>query len=75
MKVKLFSLTLKINGEIYQFHSFIIPTIKTIIRYFDYKENLIVIEHNTNISSSDTWNQTELNNNDSLEIITIVGGG
>jgi thiamine biosynthesis protein ThiS len=35
----------------------------------------IVVEHNFNIVSADKWAGTALNENDSVEIVSFVGGG
>jgi thiamine biosynthesis protein ThiS len=34
-----------------------------------------VLEHNKLIRKKENWNQIKIKNNDTIEIITIVGGG
>ena len=52
-------------------------TIKLIdlIKYFDIQDSLIIIEYNGSICQKKNWNIYNINNNDKIEIITIVGGG
>nr|YP_010276947.1 Thiamine biosynthesis protein [Thalassionema bacillare]UHY40470.1 Thiamine biosynthesis protein [Thalassionema bacillare]UHY40857.1 Thiamine biosynthesis protein [Thalassionema bacillare]UHY41115.1 Thiamine biosynthesis protein [Thalassionema bacillare] len=50
-------------------------TLKEIINYFDYQKTLSIVEYNNLISNSDKWQNIEINLNDKIEIISIVGGG
>lgn len=50
-------------------------TILDLINYFGYKKSLLVVEYNHFICSKRHWNETLIQNNDKVEIVTIVGGG
>lgn len=67
--LKIFSL----NGNRYRVNNRI--TIYNLIEYMGYKQNLIVIEYNHKIILKTTWKETQICHNDTIEIITIVGGG
>jgi sulfur carrier protein len=62
-----------ING-----HKFFInknTTINEILEYFDYKNTLFVLEYNGLICDRKDWTEIKINSNDTIEIISIVGGG
>jgi len=46
-----------------------------IITYFDYNENLLVLEYNQLIFDKSYWKTTFIQDLDEIEIVTIVGGG
>ena len=46
-----------------------------IIQYFNYDQSLFVVEYNKFICPKKNWSTVFLENNDIIEIITIVGGG
>lgn len=46
-----------------------------LVNYFNYQSSLIVIEYNNFICERLKWNEIQIKKNDSIEIITIVGGG
>jgi sulfur carrier protein len=75
MKVKQFSSTFLFNGEVYNIRSYKIFTIEDIIKFFNYKQNLVVVEYNGKISHPKKWSTIKLKKNDKIEIVTIVGGG
>lgn len=50
-------------------------TINEILKYFDYKNTLFVIEYNGLICDRKDWTEIKINSNDRIEIISIVGGG
>lgn len=50
-------------------------TISQVINYFNYNTSLLVLEHNSLICSQKNWNKIFIQNNDKIEIVTIVGGG
>nr|YP_009496568.1 thiamine biosynthesis protein S [Actinocyclus subtilis]AWT39281.1 thiamine biosynthesis protein S [Actinocyclus subtilis] len=50
-------------------------TLLELLHYFNYDFNLLVIEHNYLIRKKQNWGQIFINNNDRIEIVTIVGGG
>ena len=62
-----------LNGEKYYANNNI--TLLELINYFNYNTSLLVLEYNNSICNKKNWNQIYLNNNDKIEIITIVGGG
>ena len=62
-----------LNGESYYSNQSIY--ISDLVNYFNYKESLLVLELNHSIYNKKSWDQTILNNNDIIEIVSIVGGG
>lgn len=62
-----------LNGQIY--FSTQILTLVDIINYFNYSNELFVIEYNTFICPQENWDKIYINNFDKIEIITVVGGG
>jgi thiamine biosynthesis protein ThiS len=62
-----------LNGQQYFTESKI--TLLDLITYFNYKSSLFVIEYNNSICNKKKWNQIQIKNNDSIEIVSIVGGG
>jgi sulfur carrier protein len=51
------------------------PTIYNIIKYFNYNTSLLVLEYNNLICNQQNWDKIFIQNNDKIEIVTIVGGG
>ena len=62
-----------LNGQKY-FTQFDL-TISDLIHYFNYNEFLLVLEYNNLICNKKNWNSTLIGDNDTIEIVTIVGGG
>lgn len=62
-----------LNGQLYSTKTDI--TILDLILYFNYNDSLLVIEYNQIICDKQKWNQIFLQNQDKIEIVTIVGGG
>jgi len=62
-----------LNGQSYYTNKNL--TLLDIIIYFNYKDSLLVLELNQLVYHKDKWPQTFINNNDKLEIVSIVGGG
>ena len=62
-----------LNGESYYTTNRF--TLLDLIVYFNYNDSLLVIEHNSLISNKQRWNQIFINDQDKIEIVTIVGGG
>jgi sulfur carrier protein len=62
-----------LNGEKYNIEDRI--TLLELINYFDYNTSLLVLEYNHSISNKKNWNTIYINDNDKIEIVTIVGGG
>ncbi|MFP4134495.1 MAG: sulfur carrier protein ThiS [Halothece sp.] len=66
-------ITLTINGE-----TVTCPAqtpISDVITKFNYNPRLVAIEYNGEILHRQHWSETLVQENDQLEIVTIVGGG
>ena len=46
-----------------------------LIIYFNYNSSLLVLEYNNLLCNKKNWSEIYINNNDKIEIVTIVGGG
>ena len=68
-KPKNFSL----NGKSYYVQNDI--TLADLIRYFNFKYSLLVLEYNNLICDKKNWNKIFVKDHDTIEIVTIVGGG
>lgn len=75
MKIKKFSTNFFFNGEFYNLQTFKIFNLEDLIKFFNYKQNLVVIEYNGTIVHPTKWTSVYLKNNDRIELVTIVGGG
>jgi sulfur carrier protein len=64
-----------LNGKCYKIYCFKKLTIHHLLIFFNYNFNLIVIEYNGKILQKSFYQTTYLDNNNNIEIITIVGGG
>ena len=62
-----------LNGEKYHIENKI--TLLDAINYFNYNTSLLVLEYNNSICNKKNWNTIYIQNNDKIEIVTIVGGG
>jgi sulfur carrier protein len=62
-----------LNGEKYYIEDEI--TILELVNYFNYNTSLLVLEYNNLICNKKEWSNISINNNDKIEIVTIVGGG
>jgi sulfur carrier protein len=62
-----------LNGQKYVTNSEL--TILEIVNYFNYNTSLLVLEYNSLICNKKNWNKIYIQNNDKIEIVTIVGGG
>ena len=62
-----------LNGHEYFTNSKL--TILEIVNYFNYNTSLLVLEYNSLICNKKDWNKIYIDNNDKIEIVTIVGGG
>lgn len=62
-----------LNGQKYQI--LIDLDIKQVLEYFNYQNEIFIIEYNNEIYNKSTWENIHILNNDRIEIITIVGGG
>ena len=69
-------MNLKINGEIKTIENseenFLL---EGLLEYLGYKPQLVVVELNGVIINPKDWINTKIKNGDSLEVVTIVGGG
>jgi thiamine biosynthesis protein ThiS len=50
-------------------------TLFELIEYFNYNRSLLVLEYNNLICDKKNWNNVFIQNNDKIEVVTIVGGG
>jgi sulfur carrier protein len=62
-----------LNGETYYIQQNI--NIFDLITYFNYNTTLLVLEYNKSICDKTNWKNIFLKNEDTIEIVTIVGGG
>ena len=62
-----------LNGQTYITDSKF--TLLELIEYFNYNSSLLVLEYNSLICKKKNWNKITIQNNDKIEIVTIVGGG
>ena len=64
---------LNINGSMYLFNSSF--TILELMNYLGFNKNVIVIDYNGIILQKNLWEKTNIQTGDSLEILSIAGGG
>ena len=62
-----------LNGQTYV--TFYPLTLLELIIYFNFNKSLLVLEYNNLICNQKNWNQITIQNEDTIEIVTIVGGG
>ena len=62
-----------VNGESYYATQNI--TLLELINYLNYTDSLLVLEFNNFICNKKKWNTIYIQDNDKVEIVTIVGGG
>ena len=65
--------TFLVNGQKYSVNQNI--TLLNLINYFNYDSALLVLEHNNLICNKKNWDKIFVEQNDKIEIVTIVGGG
>jgi len=76
MKTKLpLLLKLQINGRKYLYKNNSTINIIDLLAYLGFNRTVIVIDYNGFILEKKNWKHTLLKNNDSLEILSIAGGG
>ena len=69
-------MNLKINGEVKTIEKFNEEVfLEVLLENLGYKPQLVVVELNGEIINSKFWISTKIKNGDSLEVVTIVGGG
>ena len=71
--MQLLNKSLVINGEIYNFQ--VQFTVTSLLVYLGFNLDLIVIDYNGTVLQKEFWKQTYLNANDTIEILTVAGGG
>ena len=65
-----------VNGEIKDIGSHkITPSLEDVINQLGYHPKAIVVEYNGEILPPSNWCNQRIKDEDSLEIVTIVGGG
>jgi sulfur carrier protein len=62
-----------LNGQLYYVEETI--TISDLIHYFNFNDSLLVLEYNNLICDKKHWKEICIQNEDKIEIVTIVGGG
>ena len=65
--------TLIVNGLNYEYKPPM--TIMNLLLYFGFNTKIIVIDYNGNILPKELWQEKSINKKDSIEILTIAGGG
>ena len=71
--MQLHNTILTINGENYKYTASF--TIFSLLEYLGFNVDLIVVDYNGMILQKEFWPNTKLKDNDSLEILTVAGGG
>lgn len=64
---------LTINGAKYIYQTGL--TVSTLITYLGFNKQVIVVDYNGFILEKALWDKISLKSNDSLEILSIAGGG
>jgi len=62
-----------LNAEAYYIRQHI--NLFDLFNYFNYEDTLLVLEHNKLICNKTNWNKIVIQDQDQIEIVTIVGGG
>ena len=62
-----------LNGQSYYTKEKV--TLLNIITYFNYNDSLLVLEYNNFICNKKKWKDIFIQNQDKIEIVSIVGGG
>ena len=75
MKIKIFVFPIFLNGHTYLIQTYKVFSLDNLRIFFQYKKNLILIEYNEQIIHSAIWSNTRIKSFDSIEILSIVGGG
>jgi len=66
-------ISFSLNGQSYYTNQNL--TLLDVINYFNYNDSLLILELNHLIFNKNEWQQTFINNQDKLEIVSIIGGG
>ncbi len=76
MKIKFFLLSLSLNGLEYKIYMSQPSQTIDLLEFFAHEKELVIIEYNGKIYNNNLYKQTRyLQQQDKIEIITIVGGG
>mgnify|MGYP000928603294 CR=1 FL=1 len=62
-----------LNGQKYMTQNSI--TLAQLLNYFNYNTELLVVEYNKFICPKKLWDTLKITENNTIEIISIVGGG
>jgi len=66
-------ITFFLNGQ--QYYSNNAISLSDLLNYFNYNSSLLVLEYNDFVCNRKNWDQILIQENDKIEIVTIVGGG
>lgn len=66
-------ITFFLNGQ--QYYSNTAISLSDLLNYFNYNSSLLVLEYNDFVCNRKNWDQIIIQENDKIEIVTIVGGG
>lgn len=66
-------ITFFLNGQ--QYYSDNAISFSDLLNYFNYNSSLLVLEYNDFVCNRKNWDQIIIQDNDKIEIVTIVGGG
>jgi len=75
MKIKLFLISIYLNGHKYKIFITKPTDIYHLLIFLSYQKELIIIEYNGKIHNDLIRNPKYIKQKDKIEIITIVGGG
>jgi sulfur carrier protein len=50
-------------------------TVSNLVTYFNFNSSLLVLEYNNLLCNKKSWDNICIQNDDKIEIVTIVGGG
>jgi len=50
-------------------------TLNDLVQYFNFNSQIFILEYNSTIFDKKSWYKYKIQNNDRIELITIVGGG
>ena len=62
-----------LNGQ--QYYTYKNINLFDLVNYFSYNDALLVLEYNNLICNKKKWKNICIQNQDKIEIVTIVGGG
>nr|YP_009326623.1 conserved hypothetical plastid protein Ycf40 [Membranoptera platyphylla]AMJ16880.1 conserved hypothetical plastid protein Ycf40 [Membranoptera platyphylla] len=66
-------ITVFINGEPFNFND--VMSLKDLLLYLNFNLNVVIVEYNKEIIADSNYDNIFFKTNDSIEVITIVGGG